>query len=141
MPHKIIQSNLDFSCDPAASKENTDNNLRSSQNKCAITSEGGHTNVGSASTYEGAETLTKPCPPQLVSRRLFWNGHRPHGHRPWKSTLVPGASSQCSRSPHHRKGNGIHGPYERPPSATTLDTRFWQRMRTPFSGYSRHYRI
>jgi hypothetical protein len=35
--------------------------------------------------------------------------------------------------PHHRKRNGIHGPHERPPSTTTLDTRFWQRSWTPFS--------
>jgi hypothetical protein len=140
MPRKIIQSNLDFSHAPAASNEITDNNSRSSQNKRAITSECGHTNVGSAFTSEGAKTLTKSCPPQLVSRRLLWNGHRPHGHRPWKQPLIPDASSQCSRSPHHRKGNGIHGPYKRPPSAATLDTRFWQRMRTPFSGYSIHFR-
>jgi hypothetical protein len=35
--------------------------------------------------------------------------------------------------------NGIHGPYGRPPSTTTLDTGFWQRSRAPFSrhlGYS-----
>jgi hypothetical protein len=138
MTRKIIQSHLDFSRAPAASNEITDNNSRSSQNKHAITSEGGHTNVKSDFTSEGAKTLTKSCPPQLVSRRLLWNGHRPHGHIPWKSPLIPGTSSQCSHSPHHPKGNGIHGPYERPPSATTLDTRFWKRMRAPFSGYSRH---
>jgi hypothetical protein len=44
--------------------------------------------------------------------------------------------SQCSCSPHHQKRNGIHGPYERPPSATTLETRFWQRSRAPFSRHS-----
>jgi hypothetical protein len=57
MPRKIIQSHLDFSHAHVASNEITDNNSRSSQNKRAITSEGGHTNVGSAFTSEGAKTL------------------------------------------------------------------------------------
>jgi hypothetical protein len=61
-------------------------------------------------------------------------------HRPGKSPLVPGTSSQCSRSPHHQKGNGIHGPYERPLSATTLDTGFWQQSLAPFSRHLGHSR-
>jgi hypothetical protein len=138
MPRRIIQSNLDFSHAPAAPNEITDNNSRSRHNQRAITSEGGHTNDASSVTSEGANTLTKSLSPQLVPRRLLRHGHYPHGHRPWKSTLVPSAPSQCSRSPHHRKRNEIYGPYERPPSTTTLETRFWQRMRAPFSRHSRH---
>jgi hypothetical protein len=138
VPRRIIQSNLDLSCAPAASNEIPNNNSRSRQNQCVVTSQGGHANVESAFTSEGARTLTKSCSPQLVSRRLLRHGHRPHGHRPGKSPLVPGTSSQCSRSPYHRKINGIHGPSERPPSATTVDKRFWQQMRATFSRYSRH---
>jgi hypothetical protein len=85
---------------------------------------------------EGAKALTKSFSPKLVPRRLLRHGHCPHGHRPGKSPLVPAAPSQCSRSPHHRKRNGIHGPHERPSSATTLETRFWQRSRAPFSRHS-----
>jgi hypothetical protein len=136
MPRRIIPSNLSFSHAPAAPNEITDNNSRSTHNQRAITSEGGHTNDESAITSEGAKALTKSCSPQLVPRRLLRHGHCPHGHRPGKSQLVPGTSSQCSRSPQHRKRNGIHGPYERPPSATTLDTGFWQRSRAPFSRHS-----
>jgi hypothetical protein len=110
-PRRIIQSNLDFSLAPAASNEIPDNNSRSRQNQRAITSEGGHTNVESAFTSEGAKMLTKSCSTQLVSRRLLRHGHCPHVHRPWKSPLVPGTSRQCSRLPHHRKRNVIHGPY------------------------------
>jgi hypothetical protein len=68
MPHRIIQSNLDFSRAPATSNKITDNNSHLSQNKRAITSQGGHTNVESAFTSKGANTLTKYCPPKLVSR-------------------------------------------------------------------------
>jgi hypothetical protein len=136
MPRRIIQSNLSFSHSPAAPDEITDNNSRSRYNQRAITSEGGHTNDESAFTSEGAKALTKSCSSQLIPRRLLRHGHCPHGHRPGKSTLVPAAPSQCSRSPHHWKRNGIHGPYERPPSATTLETKFWQRSRAPFSRHS-----
>jgi hypothetical protein len=135
-PRRIIQSNLNVSRAPAASNDTPDNNSHSRHNQRAITSEGGHTNVKSAFTSEGAKMLTKYCSTQLVSRRLLRHGHCPHDHRPCKSPLVPGTSSQCSHSPHHGKRNGIHGPYERPPSATALETRFWQRMRAPFSRYS-----
>jgi hypothetical protein len=138
MPRRIIKSNLSFSHAPAAPNEITDKNSRSRHNQRAITSEGGHTNDESALTSEGAKALTKSCSPQLVPRRLLWHGHCPYGHRPGKSPLVPAAPSQCSRSPHHQKRNGIHGPYERPPSATNLDTRFWQRSRAPFSRHSVH---
>jgi hypothetical protein len=34
--------------------------------------------------------------------------------------------------------NGILGSHEGSPSPTTLDPRFWQRMRTPVPGHSRH---
>jgi hypothetical protein len=83
-PHRIIQSNIEFCRAPAASNEITDNNSRSRHNQHAITSEGGHTNVESAFTPEGAKTLTKSCSPQLVSGRPLRHGHCPHGHRPWK---------------------------------------------------------
>jgi hypothetical protein len=79
---------------------------------------GGHTNNKSASTSEGAKTLTKSFSPKIVPRRLWRHGHCPHDHRPGKPTLVPAAPSQCSRSPNHRKRNGIHGPHERPSHAT-----------------------
>jgi hypothetical protein len=138
MPRRIIQSNIIFSHAPTAPNEITNNNSRSRRNQRAITSKGGHTNDASSVTSEGANGLTKSLSPQLVPRRLLWPGHCPHGHRPWKSLLVPAAPSQCSRSPHHRKRNGIHGPYERPPSTTTLETRFWQRMWAPFSRHLRH---
>jgi hypothetical protein len=36
------------------------------------------------------------------------------------------------------KKKGIHDRYEIPSPATTLETRFWQRSRTPFSRHSRH---
>jgi hypothetical protein len=133
MPHRIIQSNISFSHAPAAPNEIPYINSRSRHKQRAITSEGGHTNDESAFTSEGAKALIKYCSPQLVPRRLLWHGHCPHGHRPGKSQLLPDTSIQCSRSPHHRKINGIHGPYERPPSATTLDMEFWQRSRAPFS--------
>jgi hypothetical protein len=136
MPRRIIQSNLSFSHSPAAPNEITDNNSRSRHNQRAITSEGRHTNDESAFTSEGAMALTKSCSPQFFPRLLLRHGHCPHDHRPGKSPLVLGTSSQCSRSPHHRKRNGIHGPYERPPSATNLDTRLWQRSRAPFSRHS-----
>jgi hypothetical protein len=134
MPRRIIRSNLRFSHASAAPNEITDNNSRSRHNQRAITSEGGHTNDESAFTSEGAKALTKSCSPQLVPRRLLWHGHCPYVHRLGKSPLVPSAPSQYSRSPHHQKRNGIHGPYERPPSATTLETRFWQRSWAPFQG-------
>jgi hypothetical protein len=141
MPRRIIQSNRCFSHAPAAPNEITDNNSRSIDNQRAITSEGGHTNDEPAFTSEDAKALTKSRSPQLIPRRILRHGHCPHGNRPGKSPLVPGTSIQCSRSPHHRKRNGIHGPYERPPSETTLDTGFWQQSRAPFSrhlGYSRN---
>jgi hypothetical protein len=138
MPHRIIQYNLCFSLAPAAPNDITDNDSRSRRNQRAITSEGGHTNDASSVTSEGAHALTESLSPQLIPRRLLRHGHCPHGHRPWKSPLVPAAPSQCSRSPHHRKRNGIHGTYERPPSPTTLETIFWQRNRTPLSRHLRH---
>jgi hypothetical protein len=134
MPHRIIQSNISFSHAPDARNEITDNNSRSRHNQRAITSEGGHTNDKSAFTSEGAKALTKSCSRQLVPRRILRHGHCPRGHRPGKAPLVPGTSSQCSRSPHHRKRNGIHGPYERPPSATTLDTGFGNEVGRLFEG-------
>jgi hypothetical protein len=76
--------------------------------------------------------------PQLVPRGLLQHGHFPPGHLPGKSPLAPAAPSHCTRSPHHRKRNGIHGPYERPPSVTTLDTRFWQQSRAYFPRHSGH---
>jgi hypothetical protein len=66
----------------------------------------------------------------------FWHGHCQRGNRPGKSPLFPAKPSQYSRSPNHWKRNGIHGPYERPSPATTLETRFWQQSRTPFSRHS-----
>jgi hypothetical protein len=114
------------------------NNSRSRHKQRAITSEGGHTNDASSITSEGANALTKSLSPQLVPRRLLRHVHCSHGHSPWKSPLVPEAPSQCSRSTNHRKINGIHGTYERPPSTTTLETRLWQRGRAPFSRHSRH---
>jgi hypothetical protein len=102
-PRHPIQSQL-LPClhASAAPEEISDNNSRSRHNQHANTSEGGHTNDESAFTSEGAKALTKSCSPQLVPRRLLRHGHCPHGHRPGKSPLVPGTSSQCSRSPHHR---------------------------------------
>jgi hypothetical protein len=138
MPRRIIRSNLSFSLFPAAPNDITDNNSCLRHNERAITSEGGHTSDKSAFNSEGAKTLKKSCSPQLVPRRLLRHGHCPRVHLPWKSPLVPTAPNQCSRSPHHRKRNGIHGPHERPLSATTLETRFWQRSQAPFSRHLGH---
>jgi hypothetical protein len=140
MPRRIIQSNLSFSHAPAAPNEITNNDSRSRHNQHAITSEGGHTNDELASTSEGTNTLIKSFSPKLVPRRLLRHGYCSHGHRPGKSTLFPAASIQCGCSPSHWKRNGIHGPHERPSPATTLEMRFWQRSRTPFSRHSRHPR-
>jgi hypothetical protein len=46
----------------------------------------------------------------------------------------------CSHPPSHQKRNGILGSHEGSLSPTTLDPRFWQRMRTPVPGHSRHPR-
>jgi hypothetical protein len=138
MPRQIIQSNLSFYNAPAAPNGITYSNSRSRHNQRPITTEGGHINDESVLTSEDAKALTKSCSPQLVPIRLLRHGHCPHGHRPGKSPLVPGTSSQCISSPHHRKINGIHVPYERPPSATTLDMGFWQRSRAPVSRHSGH---
>jgi hypothetical protein len=128
MPRRIIKSNASFSHASAAPNEMTDNNVRSRYSQSAITSEGGHTNDSYFVTSEGAQALTESLSPQLVPRRLLRHGHCPHGHSPRESPLVPVAPSQCSRSPCHRKGNGIHGTYERPPSTTTLETRTRQNI-------------
>jgi hypothetical protein len=125
IPRRIIQSNLRFSHAPAAPDEITDKNSRSKHSQRAFTSEGGHTNEESAFTSE-------------VTMRLLRHGHCPHVHRHGKSPLVPAAPIQCILPPHHRKRNGIHGRLEIPPSATTLETSFWQRSRTPFSRHSGH---
>jgi hypothetical protein len=137
MPRRIIQSNISFSHAPAASDEITDNNPRSRHNQRAITSEGGHINDAQFVTSQGALALTESRSPQLVPRRLMWHEHFPHGHRPWESPLVPATPSKCSHSPHNRKRNGIHGPYERLPSTATLKPGLWQRMRAPFPRHSR----
>jgi hypothetical protein len=73
-------------------------------------------------------SLTEYFSPQLVLRRLLRHGHFPHGHSPRESPLVPVAPIQYSCSPRHLKGSGIHGTYERPPSTTTLETRFPKRQ-------------
>jgi hypothetical protein len=123
---------------PAAPNEITNNNYRSRHNQRAITSEGGHANDESALKSEGANALTKSFPPKLVPIGLYRHGHCPNGHRPGKSPLVRAAPSQYRRSPHHWKRNGINGPCERPSPATTLETRIWQRIRTPLPRHSRH---
>jgi hypothetical protein len=140
MPRRIVPSNVSFSHASSAPNEMTDNNLRSRHIQSAITSEGGHASNAYFATSEGAHAHGKSLSPQLVPIRLLWHGHCPHGHRPRESPLVPVAPSQHSCSPHHRKGNGIHGTYERPPSTTTLETRFWKRMRATFSRNSRYSR-
>jgi hypothetical protein len=114
MPRRIIQSNVSFSHASTAPNEITDKKLRLRHSQRTITSEGGHTNDAYFVTSEGAHALTESLSPQLVPRRLLRHGHCPHGHSPRESPLVPAAPSQCSRSPRHRKGNGIHGTYERP---------------------------
>jgi hypothetical protein len=68
------------------------------------------------------------------------NGHRPYGDCSRKQPLVPTAPCQRSHSPSHRKRNGILPSYEGYPSPSTLDPRFWQRMRTPVPGHLRHPR-
>jgi hypothetical protein len=68
------------------------------------------------------------------------NGNIPHGDCPRKYPLVTTAPCQRSHPPSHRKRNGILGSYEGSPSTTTLDPRFWQRMRTPVPGHLRHPR-
>jgi hypothetical protein len=139
MPRRIIQSNHSFSCAPVASNEITDNNSRLRHTQSAITWESGHTNAASSVTSEGAHALTESLSPQLVPKRLLRHGHCPHGHRPRESPLVPASPSQCSYSHRHQKGNVVHGTYERPPPTTTLETRFWQRIRTPIPRHSRHF--
>jgi hypothetical protein len=138
MPCRIIQSNLSFSHAPAASDDITDKNSHTRHNQHAITSEGGHTTDAQSITSEGAHALTESLSPQLVSRQLLRHGHCQHCHPPGKSPLVPAAPSQRSHSPRHRKRNEIHGTCENPPSATTLETRFWQRSRAPTPRHSGH---
>jgi hypothetical protein len=141
MPHQIIPSNVIFYHDSSAPNEITDNNLRSRHSQSVITSEGGHTKDAQFTTSEGAHTHEKSLSSQLVPRRLLWHGHCAHGHRPRESPLVPAEPSHRSCSPRHRKGNGIHGTHERPPSTTTLERRFWKQMWATFlriSGHSRN---
>jgi hypothetical protein len=85
-------------------------------------------------------TLTALAEIFKLKLQIAWHGHRPHGHRPRESPLVPAAPSHRSRSPRHRKGNGINATYERPPSTTTLEKRFWKQMRATFSRNSRYSR-
>jgi hypothetical protein len=135
---RIIQSNLSFSHVPATSNEITYNNSHTRHNQRAITSEGGHTKDAQPITSEGAHSLTESLSPQPVPKRLLRNGHCPHGHRPQKKPLVSAASSERCHPPCHQKRNGIHDTCEGPPSTTTLDTRLWQRMRTPIPRHSGH---
>jgi hypothetical protein len=86
-------------------------------------------------------TRSRRLSPQLVPKRLLWNGHHPHGHQPRIQPLVSAAPSKRRHPPHHREGNGIHGTHEGSPSTTTLETRLRQRMRTPIPrhvGHPRH---
>jgi hypothetical protein len=76
--------------------------------------------------------------PRNLSQDDFCGMDTAHLAIPGKSPLVRAAPSQYSRSPNHSKRNGIHGPYKRPSPATTLETWFWQRSRTPFSRHSQH---
>jgi hypothetical protein len=56
-------------------------------------------------TSEGAHSLMETLSPQLVARRLLWNGNSQHGHRPRIKPLVSAAPSKRCHPPHHRKGN------------------------------------
>jgi hypothetical protein len=79
------------------------------------------------------ETLS----PQLAVRRLLWNGHSQHVHRPRRQPLVSAAPSKRCHTPYHWKGDGILGTHEGSPSTTTLDTRTWQQIRPPLPSNSR----
>jgi hypothetical protein len=137
MPCRIIKPNLRLSHAHIATNEITYNNSHTRHLQRAITSEGGHTNAQPI-TSEGAHSLAATLSPQLVPKRLLWNGHRPHGHRPRIQPLVSAAPIKRHHPPRHRKRNGIHGTYEGSPTTTTLDAMIWKLMRTPIPRYSGH---
>jgi hypothetical protein len=91
----------------------------------------------------------RPSPPRVPTRsqRLsprtlyqdhFCVIHNPHGHCPRRQPLVSASPIKRRHPPHHRKRNGINGTHEGSPTATTLDARIWQGMRTPIPKYSGH---
>jgi hypothetical protein len=102
-PFQIIQSNLSFYHAPAASDEITDENSHTGNHQRAITSKGGHTKDAQPITSESAHSLAESLSPQPVPRRLLWNGHCPHGHRPQKKPLISAASCKHCHPPRHRK--------------------------------------
>jgi hypothetical protein len=104
----------------------------------AIISKGVHAYDARPINSEGAHSLSESLPPQPVPKRLLQNGHRPHGHRPRRQPLVSTAPSKRRHPPHHLERNGIQGTHEISPSTAALDTRLWQRMRTPIPRHSGH---
>jgi hypothetical protein len=68
----------------------------------------------------------------------MWNGHRPHGHQPWRQHLVSAAPNKRHHPPHHQKRNVIHVTHEGSRSTTTLAMRLWQRMWTPIPRHPGH---
>jgi hypothetical protein len=81
-------------------------------------------------------TRSQNLSPRNLSQVNFWDIASANmaialGTHHWYQTLC-----EYSCPPSHRQRNGIHGPHEGLEPATTLETRFWQRGRPPFSRHS-----
>jgi hypothetical protein len=88
----------------------------------------------SQTTIHTQDMTNAPLPPRVVTPRTL----RPSPPRvPTRSRRLS-PRSQRSHPPRHGKRNGIHSTHERSPSPANLETRFWQRMRTPLPRNSRH---
>jgi hypothetical protein len=81
-------------------------------------------------------TRSQRLSPRNFSQTTSAEWTTPTWQSPLETTIGIGSTKQTPSFTRHRKRNGIHGTYEGSPSTTTLDTRIWQRMRTPLPRHS-----